>query len=386
MRVLLLVALIVFLARAPLPGSAQLSPPERTDEEIANRSTDIFVGRIESIVGYGIAQTGTLASVGASAVLDCGGPCVEYMTHYEVTVLEVIKGLLQPGNVVEVEQNGGEVEGDSSFYEGDGPMHPGEEYLFATNFVGGAVAWYSIVGPGQGNILLESAEQRQAEVERWTQIVRDTPCELRDVLMLNGTVYRWRAFTSEQPFLDRSQVGGTVGTVRRAVSTVDPCRDELVDGDATFLAEGTKIQAVKGYASSFRLAVRKLDGNRYLYEALWNETAETAADLYDIRGRVVSISASQYTTCGDIELCVNAPTPRENADVDRVVDLMLDSPIDPTLIVRVAYAETHSAAIVFYLDDGSYVVLWTGGYEGETLNGIKLHFEISRELWTTRGT
>jgi hypothetical protein len=231
--------------------------------------------------------------------------------------------------------------------------------------------------------LLETVEQRQAEVDRWTQIVLDTPCELTDLLVFSGTVYRWRAFTSDKPFLDRNQVGRTVGTVARTVSGVVPCRDELVDGDATSLAEGTNIQAVKGYAPSFRLAVRKQNGIRYLYEALWSETAKTAADLYDFQGRVVSISASQYTMCGDIELCVNAPTPRENADVDRVVDLTLSSPVEPALIVRAAYAATHSAAIVFHLDDGSYVVLWRGGYEGETLNGIQLHYDIGRELWTT---
>jgi hypothetical protein len=167
--------IVVALTVAPLAASAQLSPPERTDEEIAGRSTDIFVGRIEQVVGYGIAQTAQVASVGVFALLDCAGPCVEYMTHYEVTVLEVVKGRLQTDDVIVVEQNGGEVEGDSSFYKGDGPMRPGEEYLFATNYVGGAVSWYGIVGPGQGNILLEAPEERHAEVERWTQIILDTP-------------------------------------------------------------------------------------------------------------------------------------------------------------------------------------------------------------------
>jgi hypothetical protein len=62
---------------------------------------------------------------------------------------------------------------------------------------------------------------------------------------------------------------------------------------------------------------------------------------------------------------------------------MLASPVDPTLIVRAAYAGTHPGAIVFHLDDGSSVVLWVGGYGGETLNGVKLHYEISRELWAT---
>jgi hypothetical protein len=380
-RTLLLLTILITLTGLSASAAAQLSPPERTDEEIAGISTDIFVGRIEEIVGYGIAQGGLVASVKPMSTLQCAGPCVEYMTHYEVTVLEVVKGLLRPGDAVVVEQIGGEVDGDSSFYEGDGPMRPGEEYLFATGLIGGAVEWYSIRGPGQGNVLLESAEQRQAEVERWTQIVHNTPCELKDVLMLNGSVYRWRAFTSSQPFLERSQVGGTVGAVARTVSDVVPCRDELADGDATFLAEGTKIQAVKGYDPAFRLAVRRPDGNRAMYEALWNETAQTAADLFDIRGRVVSISASQYTMCGDIELCVNAPTPRENADVEHVVDQTLSSPVDPTRIVRAAYAATHSAAIVFHLDDGSYVVLWVDGSGDTTLNGIQLHFEIMRELW-----
>jgi hypothetical protein len=381
--VLAMVQLTAALAGLPLPAAAQLSPPERTDEEIAGRSTDIFIARIEQVVGYGIAKVNELASVSAFGQMDCPSPCVEYMTHYEVTVLEVIKGFLHPGDVVVVEQNGGEVDGDASFYEGDGPMRPGEEYLFATHYIGGAVDWYSIVGPGQGNVLLGSPEQRQAKVDRWRQILLETPCALTDVLMLNGTVYGRKDFTSEQPYLERSQVGKTIATVKRTVPGVVPCRDDLVDGDATLLTEGTEIQAVKGYDPSFRLAVRRPDGNRYLFEALWSLTASTAADLYDIHGRVVSISASMYVECWDFEVCKGAPRPRDNTDVERVVDLMLASPVDPTLIVRAAYAGTHPGAIVFHLDDGSSVVLWVGGYGGETLNGVKLHYEISRELWAT---
>ena len=261
-------------------------------------------------------------------------------------------------------------------------MRPGEEYLLATSYVGGAVSWYGIVGPGQGNLLLETLDQRQGEIERWTQIILDMPCELTDVLMLNGAVYGRKDFTREQPFLDRDQVGRTIAAVTRAVPDVVPCRDELVGSDATLLTEGTKVQAVKGYDPSFRIAVRRPDGNRYLYEVLWSETAKSAADLYDIRGRVVSIRASNYTDCRDIDTCDHPPMLRENADVERVVALLLASPVDPSLIVRERYVGTHSAVIVFHLDDGSYAVLWWGGYEGETLNGIQLHYDIGRELWT----
>lgn len=90
-----------------------------------------------------------------------------------------------------------------------------------------------------------------------------------------------------------------------------------------------------------------------------------------------------YVTCGDFESCNGAPRPRENADVERIVGLLLSSPVDPALIVREGYAGTHSAVIVFHLDDGSSVVLWNGGATGSTLSGVQLHFEIGRELWTT---
>ena len=44
-----------------------LHPPQVTDIELADRATDIFIGRIEEIYCCGIANGGAVASVSAMA-------------------------------------------------------------------------------------------------------------------------------------------------------------------------------------------------------------------------------------------------------------------------------------------------------------------------------
>jgi hypothetical protein len=57
------------------------------------------------------------------------------------------------------------------------------------------------------------------------------------------------------------------------------------DGDAAFLPIGTPVYTVRGYRSSFRLAVRTRAGN-VLFEADSNPRAKRGADLLDIAGKV----------------------------------------------------------------------------------------------------
>ncbi|HEV8536147.1 MAG TPA: hypothetical protein VGR87_10585 [Candidatus Limnocylindria bacterium] len=62
----------------------------------------------------------------------------------------------------------------------------------------------------------------------------------------------------------------------------------MTDGDAAFIPSGAPVYAVRGYATTFRLAARH-DGHLVLYEADSNPAAKRGADLLDLDGKVKAI-------------------------------------------------------------------------------------------------
>ncbi len=65
-----------------------------------------------------------------------------------------------------------------------------------------------------------------------------------------------------------------------------------VDASAAFLPSGTRVYAVPGYPTNFRLAAVWRD-RIFLYQAWRNPRARVGADLYDIVGRVRSIDVQR---------------------------------------------------------------------------------------------
>lgn len=84
-------------------------------------------------------------------------------------------------------------------------------------------------------------------------------------------------------------LGPTFATVRFNVAdNVDDPHYQLQDGDAAYLAAGTPVYSVKGYATTFRLAAQWA-GQLSFYEANANPHATTGGDLLDVAGKVSSI-------------------------------------------------------------------------------------------------
>ncbi len=65
-----------------------------------------------------------------------------------------------------------------------------------------------------------------------------------------------------------------------------------VDAAAAFLPSGTRVYAVKGYPTNFRLAAIWSD-RIFLYQAWRNPRAKVGADLYDIAGKVRAIDVQR---------------------------------------------------------------------------------------------
>jgi hypothetical protein len=83
-----------------------------------------------------------------------------------------------------------------------------------------------------------------------------------------------------------------------------------VDASAAFLPTGTRIYAVRGHATSFRLAAVWQD-RIFLYQAWRNPRAKTGGDLWPIAGKIRTIEVQLGQPIGD--------TPRVPIAIDHPV-------------------------------------------------------------------
>jgi hypothetical protein len=94
------------------------------------------------------------------------------------------------------------------------------------------------------------------------------------------------------------------------------------DGDAAYVPGGTPVYAVRGYATTFRLAARR-DGRLVLYELSDNPRARTGRDLLDIGGKVSTIAMTSKTDGRTVLGRIGDAT-----QVATLVNLVLDAPVD----------------------------------------------------------
>ena len=134
------------------------------------------------------------------------------------------------------------------------------------------------------------------------------------------------------------------------------------DGDAAYLAAGTKVYLVKGYTPAFRLAAYE-QGSLTLYEADTNPHAHKGADLLDIGGKVTYIGVNSeqdgVTELGAI---------KEQAQVSALITVVLQAPVDQS---RVGQGEIRYF-IAFHLLDGTVVLRAFWPQSGVMQRGILL--------------
>jgi hypothetical protein len=332
------------------------------DRALAAYATDIFVGRV-------LGQRGAIG-----APTSAPGQEVP-QTQYTVEVVETIKG--DAAGVVTVNQVGGvdAHSGQPMMLAGDAPLRPGTSEVFLTVGVPER-EWHQIVAAGYGHLAADDPARREALVARFRQAVDATsvgvaahgrvssvtssqadPASI-DFITFNGTVYLSTVYLAEDslatPYtpIGPRALGPVVGEV--VTNWVDgddalaypnePCSWESPDGTAPRLSPGDQIYAVRGYATTFRLAARHDDGF-VSYQAWCNEDAEVGADLFDIYDRVDRISVTEDLSESSGWAVIDDP-----ATVAGLVGMLLEGAVIPEEFASTAPI-THQTIV--HLDDGT---------------------------------
>jgi hypothetical protein len=312
----------------------------RDDGTLAAYATDIFVCR-------GLEQTGA-----AGAPTSAPGQELP-QSQFAVEILHLLKG--QAGGVVTVNQVGGldPQAGQIMLLAGDSLLRPGVSELFLVASVPER-GWYQIVAAGYGHFPADDPAQRETLIGRFAQAT-DEPV---DFIRFNGAVYLSTAYLAEDspPASDSPLAPEDLGPVVGEVVTNwiggndeilypnEPCYWDTPDGTAPSLALGDDIYAVRGYATTFRVAARH-DGDFVAYQVWCNDEAEVGADLFDIYERVNRISVT-----ADLSESSGFAVIEDRATVTRLVAMLLEGRVIPEELSSMAPV-THQ--LIFHLDDGS---------------------------------
>lgn len=147
--------------------------------------------------------------------------------------------------------------------------------------------------------------------------------------------------------LTRDDLGMEFATVACSIGEDNRTCSYGLDGGAAFLPAGTKMHAVRGYATEFRLAAVWRD-HVYLYQAWRNPRARVGAALFDIAGKVatVDVRIGEPTAEAPGQPAVIST----RADVDALVDMIARGPARRPLAHAVG--ETRYW-LTFWLADGT---------------------------------
>jgi hypothetical protein len=201
---------------------------------------------------------------------------------------------------------------------------------------------------------VDDPAQRRALVDRFTQAT-DEPI---DFIRFNGAVYLSTAYFAEDippapvSHSGPEDLGPAVGQVvtnwidenDEILYPNEPCYWDTPDGTAPRLAPGDDIYAVRGYATTFRLAARH-EGELVSYQIWCNDEAQVGADLFDIYDRVNRISVT-----ADLSESSGFAVIEDRATVARLVDMLLEGRVITEELSSMAPV-THQ--LIFHLDDGS---------------------------------
>ena len=120
-----------------------------------------------------------------------------------------------------------------------------------------------------------------------------------------------------------------------------------IDGGAAFLPAGTRMHAVRGYATEFRLAAAWRD-RLFLSQAWRNPRAKVGGDLYGIAGKVRAIDVARDEAV--VAMPSRPPRITEPRDVQALVDMVVRG--------RLSRPQPHDLGerrywLTFWLTDGT---------------------------------
>jgi hypothetical protein len=143
---------------------------------------------------------------------------------------------------------------------------------------------------------------------------------LLDYITFDGIDYiRW----AEEPGrpLTRDDLGPEFGAIECSFGEDVRRCSYGVDASAAFLPSGTRVHAVRGHSTEFRLAALWKD-RIFLYQAWRNPRAKLGADLYAIGGKVRAVEVQRGE---DLLPAAGRAVPVAARDADAVVDMILRS-------------------------------------------------------------
>ena len=186
---------------------------------------------------------------------------------------------------------------------------------------------------------------------------------LLDFVSFDGIHYvRWaeepgRALTREDLGIEFATIECSMGEDRR-VCTFG------VDAAAAFMPSGTRMYAVRGYRTDFRLAA-VVNGRVFLYQAWRSARAKTGRDLYDIAGKVTAIDVQRGEP---LRGTAGPPVRIDSAeDVDRMVGMILGGEVRAP---RPQAYGTPRFWLTFWLADGTTLGRPFFPETGEVLGGL----------------
>ena len=122
--------------------------------------------------------------------------------------------------------------------------------------------------------------------------------------------------------LTRADLGVEFGTVGCSIGEDSRACSYGVDAGAAFMPAGTRMYAVRGYATEFRLAAAWRD-RLFLYQAWRNPRARVGRDLWDIAGRVRAIDVQRRDGPGAPREATGPARVASAPDVEALVEMIL---------------------------------------------------------------
>ena len=194
-----------------------------------------------------------------------------------------------------------------------------------------------------------------------------------DFVTFDGIDYiRW----SEEPGrpLVRGDLGVEFATVACSIGEDRSGCPYGLDAAAAYLPAGTRMYAVKGHATDFRLAAVWRE-RIFLYQAWRNPRAKVGGQLYDIAGKVRAVDVQRGEPAAAApRTAAEVTAPR---DAEALVDMIVRSPVGPP---RPRTFGELRYWLTLWLTDGTTLGRPYFAETGELIGGVMLPAEFRRIL------